>query len=103
VGATQNPIEISNADVAVSTYSQEPDVSLKDRVKELEIHSQHQKNEMKAMKTVVEEDKVIIHELRGRVGNLEALNHACSLKKEKSNRQRVKRPYRLIPSFLTTS
>lgn len=99
VGAIQNPIEISKAaDVKKSN-----DKSLKDRVKELESHSQHQKNEMKAMKTIVEEGKVIIHELRGRVENLEAGNFTCSLKKEESSRQRVKRPFRLIPPFFTTS
>ena len=107
VGATQNPTEISNADVAVSTFQEpikkEDDVSLKDRVKELESHSQHQRNEMKAMKTIVEEDKVIIHELRGRVENLEAANLACSLKKEESGKRRVKRPFRLSSPLLTTS
>ena len=107
VGATQNPTEISNADVAVSTFQEpikkEDDVSLKNRVKELESHSHHQMNEMKAMKTIVKEDKAIIYELRGRVGNLEAANLACSLKKKEPSSQRVKRPFRLIPPLLTTS
>lgn len=66
------------------------DENLKEQMKQMEVRSQRQENEINVLKTNAADDRKIINQLENRVAQLETIITHPSI--------RSKRPYRLLPA-----